>query len=115
MSKNFALLKSMLDRATIVTVDGGPHLHSWGSSELNGEDTNEIYYFTWETDGYTFSSILTEGGVSSGSFDENGTFTCEDNNGDETKINCYSLSNILPNLDTKEAPPPAKTDSSHIR
>lgn len=98
-------ITSMLARATVVTVDGGPHLHAWESCELNGEDNNEIFRFSWEEDGYTFASILTEGGVKAGSFDESGAFTCNDNNGELTTINFFTLAVILPTEEVITSPP----------
>jgi hypothetical protein len=91
-----AQLLTLLITAHVVTVDGGSLLTSWGTDNFQDDPDNSILYFTWTDGENDFSCQLTEGGISEGHFKVDGTFVCEDSNGDATEIRASTLTQLMP-------------------
>lgn len=88
----------LLERADAVSVDDGPILTSWGISNAEGEDTNEIAAFSWTDGDYEYWYKITEKAVHEGHFDKNGVFVTSETIENETNIRFYTLNRISPNL-----------------
>lgn len=99
-----AQLLTLLITAQAVTIDGGSLLTSWGTDNFQDDPDNEILNFTWTDGENDFSCVLTEGGISEGNFNANGTFVCEDSNGDTTEIKAFILTQLIPEPVTEVIP-----------
>lgn len=93
---NAILVKFMerLDHAHVVSLDNGPLLTSWNTHEITGHVENLLIMFSWTDGENDFSCAFDEGGISCGEFEADGTFICEDNEGDLTKIRMFTLSQL---------------------
>ena len=91
-----SLFLAMLKAADVITVDDGPYLHGWDTSEVSGTHDNEIVRFSWTDGDHDFSAILTEGGAQSGKFTDEGSFECEDAEGEPTVVRFFSVKPISP-------------------
>lgn len=81
----------MLEVADAVTLDDGAVLRTWDSSPISGDPENQIAHFSWCDEDYNFGCSLDEAGVTSGSFAEDGTFSCTDTEGEPVTLKFYEL------------------------
>lgn len=84
----------LLGRAVLVTVDGGPFLHDWETEEVTHVTENEVVRFSWTDSDYDYVSILTEGHILNGHFQEDGAFICSDTEENDTEIRFYTITQI---------------------
>lgn len=68
-----------------------PLLRTWDSSPISGDPENQIAHFSWCDEDYNFGCSLDEAGVTSGSFAEDGTFSCTDTEGEPVTLKFYRL------------------------
>ena len=86
-----------LAKAQAVSIDNGPLLTSWDTSEVTGDPDNQIVHFSWsDDDGSEYSAIFTEGGISNATVAEDGTLHCEDHEGEQCTISLYTLQQLKP-------------------
>lgn len=85
---------AFLVAADAVSVDDGALLTNWDTDPLNGKPDNQVVYFSWTDGEGNFSSILTEEGISNGTFDAEGKFVCEDAAGELTVIRFFKVTRI---------------------
>ncbi len=85
---------AFLAAADAVSVDDGALLTNWDTDPCNGEPDNQVAYFSWTDGEGNFSSILTEEGISNGSFDAEGKFVCEDAAGELTVVRFFKVTRI---------------------
>lgn len=88
MSSKVAKFMKLLETADIVVVDDGPMLSDWEIASVEGTPDNEVAYFSWESEGESFSAILTEEGIEGATYDpEKKAFFLTDHEGNDLKIN----------------------------
>ena len=91
---NLNVLLKLLD-VTItdaITIDGGPLVTEWFTSKVTGKDDNVVVSMSWVNEHvYVYECLLTEGGINAGHFDEAGAFHCNDDNGDNTTIMFFNI------------------------
>lgn len=99
------MLKTFLElllKATLVTVDNGPFLHSWDTEEPCDDPDNEIINFRWEDEGLVYQCSLDEGGIANGKFEADGTFVCQDSEDERTEIRMFNLVQLNVAVTSKE-------------
>lgn len=88
---NIQRLLRILAISDCITVDHGALLSSWDDSEVINDPNNEVLNFSWvDADGNQYASILTEEGISQGSWVDD-SFICDDRDGDETILHFFQL------------------------
>lgn len=91
ISANVLGFMKLLSAAAIVTVDNGAVLSSWDVTHATGDSDNEIVRFSWTDEDCDYSCILNEGEVATGRFDVDGTFICNDSEGEPTEVRMFSM------------------------
>lgn len=76
----------ILASATAVSIDNGAQTCAWSVAQASGECDNQVVRFTWSNSEHTFECILTEGGIAAGGFESDGTFVCDDHEGNRAEI-----------------------------
>jgi hypothetical protein len=82
---------ALLKMASAISIDDGPSLTSWETSDLTGAPDNEILRISWNEGGTAFSTKLTEEGVSDGILFEDGKFVADDYEGESVLIRLFAL------------------------
>jgi hypothetical protein len=99
-----AALYALLASADLVTIDGGPYIHTWEISHETGEPNNEVILFIWFDEGISHACILTEGGIGNGQIKED-FFACFDHEGEPVAIRFYKAKEINPQSIQGDSPP----------
>lgn len=79
-----------LSSADAVSIDDGPLLTSWETTEVLGTPGNEIARFSWSDSDCEYSDILTEDGISDGRFIGN-KFLAENSDGEKTVVRFFQI------------------------
>ena len=96
MSEMLEKFLELLGRADAVTIDDGAYLANWDVSPQEGQADNEVAYFSWVDDEGNYSCILTEGGIGGGHFAEDGSFHCEDREGEPVVVRMFKVEPLKP-------------------
>ena len=89
---------SLLAKADLVTVDGGPFLQYWEVEEVTHTPENEVVRFSWTDSDYEYYCKLSEGTILNGYFREDDTFVCSEASEDDTEIRLYSITRLTPSF-----------------
>lgn len=71
----------LMNLSNAVSINDGPLVTDWTSSECIGVPTNEVLLFSWTDGNMNYSVVLTEEGIESGGFDDDGQFFVTDHEG----------------------------------
>lgn len=88
----------LLNRSDAVSIDGGPVLTNWETSELTGEDDNEVAAFSWTDGEYEYWYKIKEIDIKDGYFSQDDTFVTSETVENDTEITFYSLTKLTPQL-----------------
>lgn len=78
--------------ADAIVVEQSPMLHNWSVSDLEGEEHNEVVNITWsDEDETTYRITLDEYSLARGHITDHGVLICQDNEGDETKVQFFQI------------------------
>lgn len=94
MSKKLEHFMQLLNRADVVEVNDSPYITRWAISSPTDHSDNQVLRLGWSEGGLDYSVVLTEGGIEEGEWGD-GTFTCEDCDGDEVEIQMYQLTPLI--------------------
>lgn len=79
-----------------VSIDDGALLSDWTRSPWIGEPTNEVLRFAWTEGEREYSAVLTEEGIETGRFDDDGRFLVDDNEGTLLFVRFFKVEPIGP-------------------
>jgi len=82
--------------SSAISIDDGALLTDWTRSAWIGEPTNEVLRFAWTDGELDYSAVLTEEGIETGSFDDNGRFFTTDNEGTLLFVRFFKIESIGP-------------------
>lgn len=96
MNSKIIWFLNLLNKTDLVTIDNGPYLSSWDlDTESESHDENQVVCFSWESEGEDYYSILTESGITNGTYyQEDSKFVCEDHEGKKIVICLFKLQKI---------------------
>lgn len=86
----------MMTMSNAISIDDGALLTDWTRSAWIGEPTNEVLRFAWTDGDLDYSVTLTEEGVETGQFDDNGRFFTTDNEGTLLFVRFFKVESIGP-------------------
>lgn len=79
-----------------ISIDDGTLLTDWTRSAWIGEPTNEVLRFAWTDGELDYSVTLTEEGIETGKFDDDGRFFTTDNEGTLLFVRFHKVESIGP-------------------
>lgn len=85
---------SLLFASNAISVDGGSLLEHWEKGDLTGQPDNEILFVSWTDGECNFSEKFTEGGLSAGKFAADGSFICENSEGERAVFRFFKLERL---------------------
>jgi len=86
----------LMTLSNAVSIDDGALLTDWTRAAWIGEPTNEVIRFAWTDGELKYSAILTEEGIETGQFDDNGRFFVYDNEGTLMFVRFFRVESIGP-------------------
>lgn len=90
----------LMNLSNAVSINDGTLITDWSTSDCIGEPTNEVLCFSWTEGKMNYSVVLTEEGIESGSFDDDGRFFVTDHEGTLSFVTFFEVEPIgLFNLD----------------
>lgn len=90
----------LMNLSNAVSINDGALITDWSTSDCTDEPTNEVLCFSWTEGKMNYSVVLTEEGIESGSFDDNGRFFVTDHEGTLSFVTFFEVEPIgLFNLD----------------
>jgi hypothetical protein len=84
----------LMTLSNAVSINDGALVTDWATSDCIGEPTNEVLRFSWTDGKMNYSVVLTEEGVESGSFDDNGRFFVTDHEGTLSFVTFFEVEPI---------------------
>ena len=90
MGKKLEHFMQLVFRAEVIEVNDSPYITRWVINSATGHSDNQVLRLGWSEGGLDYSVVLNEGGIEEGEWGD-GTFTCEDCDGDEVEIRMYQL------------------------
>jgi len=79
-----------------ISIDDGALLTDWTRSAWIGEPMNEVLRFAWTDGELDYSAVLTEEGIETGQFDDNGRFFVHDSEGTLLFVRFFKVEPIGP-------------------
>ncbi|MDD2742037.1 MAG: hypothetical protein PHV02_07180 [Rhodocyclaceae bacterium] len=92
---NIEKFTALLLASGAISIDHGPLLTEWDSTEVNGDPENEVFRASWTDGTCEYSEVLDEGGIADGWFDDNGRFVVENTEGEKTEIRFYETNRLV--------------------
>lgn len=92
---------SLLAACDAVSVDDGALLTSWEKSDQTGDPDNEVIRFDWTDGECQFSDVLTEGGIATGVFHDDGKFVVDNRDGETTVVRFFEVKPLMSTDESK--------------
>lgn len=84
----------LMTLSNAVSIDDGALVTDWTTSDCTGEPTNEVLHLSWTDGKMNYAVVLTEEGIESGSFDDEGRFFVTDHEGTLSFVTFFEVEPI---------------------
>jgi hypothetical protein len=95
---------NLIGKSDMITIDGGVMLDASSClEEVTGNPDNDVMGFSWHDEDGEYSEEFTEGNIANGRFSSDGVFICENQDGETSVFNFFTVKPLLRETQDEES------------